>query len=228
MSALLLAMVLSAGPNDLADSRSNSGTAQSDARPYHEISADVRDAMKREALAENEAEQFTAIRDMAALYLELKHDPRLNEAPTLQQYKAKLWSRLTRVKKQLQRDIDRQNRELGRTAEEIDAELLARQQADETAASLAQQLSLVSYSMGGPGKLFAETGGGFGGAPVPDNGQALVELIQTIIQPDFWDVNGGPGSIVYYAPLKVLVVRATHEIHRQLGGGIGKIRAAGP
>lgn len=49
-------------------------------------------------------------------------------------------------------------------------------------------------------------------------GEALVELIRRTIAPDTWDVNGGPGSISYYRPLKVLVVRQTAEIHWLLGG----------
>jgi len=53
-------------------------------------------------------------------------------------------------------------------------------------------------------------------AQPPDNGQALVDLIQRTIEPPSWDVNGGPGSIVYFAPSRVLVVRQRSEIHQQL------------
>jgi len=49
-------------------------------------------------------------------------------------------------------------------------------------------------------------------------GEALVELIRTVIAPDSWDVNGGPGAIVYYKPLKVLVIYQTQEIHWLIGG----------
>ncbi|MGB1814196.1 MAG: hypothetical protein ACPHJ3_02490 [Rubripirellula sp.] len=51
---------------------------------------------------------------------------------------------------------------------------------------------------------------------VPDTGWRLVELIQRVIAPDFWDSRGGPGSIRYFAMRKVLVIRATTDIHEQV------------
>ena len=63
-----------------------------------------------------------------------------------------------------------------------------------------------------------------GGGPVRDNGRELVELIQRTIAPDTWDVNGGLGSIIYYQPLRVLVVRQTAENHGIVGGVVGGLR----
>ncbi|MDB4353266.1 hypothetical protein N9Z64_00900 [bacterium] len=51
---------------------------------------------------------------------------------------------------------------------------------------------------------------------VPDTGWELVELIQRIIAPDFWETRGGPGSIRYFAMRKVLVIRATTDVHEQV------------
>jgi hypothetical protein len=80
----------------------------------------------------------------------------------------------------------------------------------------------------GTGKHGAAAAGAFGGgAAGADYGPALVELIQRTIAPEFWDVNGGPGTIVYYAPLRVLVVRATSEMHHDVGAAVGAIRRAG-
>lgn len=193
-------------------------------RAYHEINRDLRDAMKRESLAESKAQRSDAIYDLVDLYGELKHDPRLETAPTLQQYKAKLWSRLVRVKNDLRREIARAQ------TDDTDRGQLpqaSRVDADAAAAGLASQLAFVSYSLGGPGQVLADTGGAFGGGAVRDYGADLVALIERTIAPDSWDVNGGPGSIVYYAPLQVLVVRATSEVHQKIGGAVGGIRAAG-
>lgn len=66
--------------------------------------------------------------------------------------------------------------------------------------------------------------GAAGGQTQPDYGKDLVELIERTISPDTWDVNGGPGSIVYYQPLHVIVVRQTGEIHEQLGGVLGQLK----
>ena len=66
-----------------------------------------------------------------------------------------------------------------------------------------------------------------GGGIVADtaaNGQALIDLIERTINPDFWDVNGGPGTIIYYAPLQCLVVLATGEVHEQIGGVLDAVR----
>jgi hypothetical protein len=58
----------------------------------------------------------------------------------------------------------------------------------------------------------------------PDHGQDLVDLIQRTIAPSSWDVNGGPGAIVYFSPLRAIVVRNRSEIHEQLGDVIGQMR----
>jgi len=59
---------------------------------------------------------------------------------------------------------------------------------------------------------------------MPDYGPHLVALIQRTIAPEFWNVNGGPGIIVYYPPLRVLVVRATSQVHGQIQDLNGKLR----
>ena len=51
---------------------------------------------------------------------------------------------------------------------------------------------------------------------IPDTGWELVELIQRIIAPDFWESRGGPGSIRYFAMRRVLVIRATTDVHEQI------------
>ncbi|HEY2882598.1 MAG TPA: hypothetical protein VGJ15_09195 [Pirellulales bacterium] len=55
-------------------------------------------------------------------------------------------------------------------------------------------------------------------------GLELVDLIQRVIAPRTWDINGGPGSIVYYPNLRVLVVTAPSEVHSQLGDALGQLR----
>ena len=88
--------------------------------------------------------------------------------------------------------------------------------------SLAASLLLMDASLGAPSTLLAR-GGRAGPA---DHGQELVDLIERTINPNFWDTNGGPGTIVYYAPLQCIVVRASGTIHERIGGAIGGLRAA--
>jgi hypothetical protein len=69
----------------------------------------------------------------------------------------------------------------------------------------------------------APAAGASGGA-APDFGPDLVQLIQETIAPPTWDVNGGPGTVYYYRPPRVLVIRQTSEVHGQLRGVLGQLR----
>lgn len=229
MSTFLVTLVLIAAPGE--HTAAVESTSADDLRPYHEIGRDVRAVMKREATAESDEERVRAIHAMTRLYREVKRDPRLTLAPTIKRYKDTLWSRLTKIKADLQRDIDHRAEARERATPAELAELLAAQQArqtaDRTTESLANQFALVSSSMGGPARVLAATGTGFGGGMVRDHGEELVELIERTISPEFWDTVGGPGSIFYYAPLRVLVVSATLEVHWKIGGAVGGLRRAG-
>jgi hypothetical protein len=70
--------------------------------------------------------------------------------------------------------------------------------------------------------------GGVGGQNIgqqqADSGPDLVSLIQTVIAPRTWDVNGGPGSVVYYRNLQALVIRAPSDVHGQVGDALGQLR----
>jgi hypothetical protein len=60
--------------------------------------------------------------------------------------------------------------------------------------------------------------------PVVDLGNDLVELIQHTIAPDTWEANGGNGTIMYFSPMRVLVVRQTGEVHDGLIGLVNGLR----
>lgn len=54
--------------------------------------------------------------------------------------------------------------------------------------------------------------------------QKLIDLIQETVSPETWDVNGGQGSIVYFANGHALVVLAPGDVHDELGGLIRQLR----
>lgn len=62
-----------------------------------------------------------------------------------------------------------------------------------------------------------------GGGMVEDPG-ALIALIENVIEPDFWESRGGPGSIQYWRPGMALVVRATGNIHGDVGKALRGLR----
>jgi hypothetical protein len=76
--------------------------------------------------------------------------------------------------------------------------------------------------LAGPGGG-AQPGGGWD-AMTAQNAQQLIDLIQATIAPTSWDVNGGLGTIMYFAPKQVLVVRQTGDVHEQVGGAIRGLR----
>ncbi len=80
---------------------------------------------------------------------------------------------------------------------------------------------------GGAAAGQAGAGGGFGGGieqQTQANGEALAQLIQDTIAPDSWDIRGGPGTIIYYNPLRALVIRQTGDAHEAIGGLLGAVR----
>jgi len=186
-------------------------------RRYHEIAQDMRLLLTLEATTTNEAERVATIYEMLPLYREIATDPRRLASPTLERYRIQLRSRLLQIQARLKRKLAREKNGPPRPVSLAEA----------TTDAIIDQMSLVGASARGPSQLFSSRGA-FGGAAMgPDYGLALVELIQTTIQPDFWDVHGGPGTIVYYAPLHALVVRATSEVHHKVGGAIKVIRKVG-
>lgn len=64
-------------------------------------------------------------------------------------------------------------------------------------------------------------------APPWDHGEELVRLIETTIDRNFWQRNGGEGRIHYYQPSRVLVVGATLDIHDSISDLLRQLRNSG-
>jgi hypothetical protein len=84
---------------------------------------------------------------------------------------------------------------------------------------LAQQGNVAGGNVGGQG---------LSGPGWIDRGWQLVELIRATVAPDTWDVNGGNGSIYYYRPLNVMVIRQTQAVHEEIGGVLNQLRRSSP
>jgi hypothetical protein len=206
-TSLLFVLTAVCGADDL-------GSSPPAARGLHEYHADISDLLKREALAKDPHVRAAAV----------VSDERFTTSDKLKEYRSRLWSRLSKVKTELKQQLAREARQANEPADDIDVLATADPAAVAAADSLASSLSLLDQAQGGPGRLLS-----FGGGALIDaNGRALVDLIERTINPAFWDVVGGPGTIVYYAPLQCLVVRATSEIHGQVGRLADDLRAAGP
>jgi len=201
----------------------------------HAYHGRLRTLLVAEAQCRDERQRGELIRAMCRLHQEMVADPRLASSPTLQEYRVQLWSRLRRIHSELKRSFAKADRAQSsgapsaRAAAPSSASALAILDGIDPAAVAAADVSscamtLVAQAAGGPASAVL----GYGGAAMPpDYGPALVALIERTINPAFWDVNGGPGSIVYYAPLHCLVVRATAEVHGNVGTLVEGLRAAG-
>lgn len=89
-----------------------------------------------------------------------------------------------------------------------------------TVVTLAQRGAPAGGQAGG-----ANGGGQSGGQTgVINRGWNLVALIRNTVAPETWDVNGGNGSIYFYRPLNVIVVRQTQAVHDELGEVLGQVR----
>jgi len=195
----------------------------------HQLRTAIRLALRQQALADTKSERTAAIREQCRLHDQLMRDEQMSQ-DARKQWISKLRNRLRRTQHDLKIQLARQQKQNSQLKETVSLHT-GEQYSHDFAATLAivsAPLGWASVSMGGPAAIFARTGAGHpGGGTVADNGQALIQLIQKTISPSTWDVNGGNGSIVYFAPLHALVVRAPSDIHRRTGGLLEQLRDAG-
>lgn len=176
------------------------------------IRRDVSELLRKENAAAGEEERGRLVQQMSAVYLEIVRDDRFVTNPVLQSQKGKLYTRLLRIRDELKRELRNERRESQEDPQQV-----------ALANSLAAHLQLASQTLGGPAAVFE---GASGGGPVVD-GAELIDLITSTVSPDHWNVNGGPGAIVFYRPALALVVRATGEVQGRVGDLVGGLREAG-
>jgi len=189
-------------------------------RRFQEIKQDLRAFSKHAQQATAVEQHAQAVFDLCVLYCEIRLDPRFATSSTLQGYANRINYRLNHTRQQLMRASRKRQARSGRDAE-------ARRRAgdrpgdrkfsDGQLAELAiPHLSLLmNHSTGGPAWVIDSTNGRFGGI-LQANADDLISLIEDILHPDTWATNGGPGTIRYWSPGMVLVVRATTEVHEDL------------
>jgi hypothetical protein len=236
---ILLIAVMGAAPSDTthpAASSSNDPTTAKVTRAVRsakELRQAVADALRR-ANAKRPDDALT-VGELVNLFKDLGTDQQLT-VQERQRLGVEVRSRLLRFAAQFQHEIGHAAQRAdsqggtagGAPAEDLNnlVELIQN--------TVGPQDWVLAQRIGGPAGA-GQTGAGLGGqAPgsagsaldqqAAANGQALVELIQDTIAPDSWDIRGGPGSIVYFNPLRCLVVRQTSEGHDALSDLLGAAR----
>lgn len=73
---------------------------------------------------------------------------------------------------------------------------------------------------GGPGDPLTNFfGPGLGQVQRMQNVANIINMIQTTVDPNSWQVNGGPGSVAFDFGTMSLVVKNSAEVHAMIGGG---------
>lgn len=161
----------------------------------------TRKLLRLESTEKDNTAKEAAATALCDLYVVIRSDDRYADSEMLQGDAAKLRRRLLSIARR--REI-----QLGRKGIERPAILKGKvDSAIEASLSQHQPLS---------GETIQHRQGSQAAGPVIDGGWQLVELIERIIAPDFWDQRGGSGTVHYFAMRRILVVRATSDVHQQI------------
>jgi hypothetical protein len=200
-----------------------------------------RKLLRQEALLKNGPEKNAAATALCDMYVILRLDSRYSGSKMLQGDATQIRRRLISIAKRNEKILNRegvprppnlssavsasitaaiqkhQNKAEGNEAEKNPpaagngSDKASGNFKDSTQASQDGDRSADPNSAAGQNAQGAQAAGG-----IPDTGWQLIELIQRVIAPDFWESRGGPGSIRYFAMRKVLVIRATTDTHEQV------------
>jgi hypothetical protein len=239
---ILLVAAMGVLPADSSQPAASSSAATATVAPANRSAKDLRkvvaDSLHR-ANAAKGVDRVSAVAAIVDLFRELGKDHQLSPQER-QRLGVEIRSRLLRFAAEFQHEISRAAQRLAADSEGIagaDAALDdLKNLVDVIRKNVGPEDWVLAQRIGAPGGAGqagvgggAQAGGGSASGSALDqqaeaNGQALVELIQDTIAPNSWDIRGGPGSIVYFNPLRCLVVRQTGEGHDALGDLLGGVR----
>jgi hypothetical protein len=187
------------------------------------IRTDVSDALRAEATTRRSGDNTPQVMRLVDLYLEMAAHPRRDTSPLLADLGEQVRLRLKTVRER----VERREPEKNSLAKKSPKPAAVADKAEGRV--LAQQVP----PAGAAGNQRNAVGQGAGVAVAPniaarptDFGPELVELIEAVVSPATWKINGGNGAIVYYSPLHVLVVSAPGDVHAQVGGVLQQLNAA--
>ena len=213
MSALLPASsILAAQPQNQPQPEHDANLPR---RTLSAIQLDVRAALRAEASTRRQGQNTQEVLRLIELYREMAAHPKRDQSPFLARLGVQVRSRLRKVRDH----IERQNARAQRDADKNEAQ-------HELAAPKTHVLAQQVAPPGGAAPGAQPAGPLAGAGPTFDYGPDLVDLIQRTISPATWDINGGNSSIVYFSPLRVIVVTAPGTVHGQVGDVLGQLRAA--
>lgn len=210
-ASLVAILLLTSSPGETPQPASAQGSIEKTVRPPHELRKAIHEALKRSAPA-GVPDPYAVTPDLLMLYAELRFDTQIEEFDR-KRLLGLLRNRLEAIAKNLEKAAD--------------PPLSRRPQATKLPPDVQPRGDvLAQQGLPAGGAAAGQNAGGIlgGGQGLPDNGQALVDLIKRTIAPTTWDDLGGLGTIYFYRPLRVLVIRQTGEVHEKIGGVMGGLR----
>lgn len=199
--------------------------------------ADIKAFSKRMDAADNSLQRTEATVDLASLYLRIVGDSRFLKSERLQGFRGRVAARLRTHQKQIVRARKKAEKASGKSKRDManvsfqapveDVEGMQSAVVDPHWRLLSEMSGSTGPSMYYGSGMYGTAGyfwRGQAGGQQDDNGDELVDLIEAILHPDFWQANGGPGVLYYYQPLRILVVRATTTVHEDLEDFLERLR----
>jgi hypothetical protein len=192
------------------------------ARSLTAIQTDVRATLTAEAKSRRDGNGVPQILRLVDLYLEMATHPKRDKSAMLDELGQQVRSRLVTIRDRINRQFtdakraDKSHKASSAATAPQENRVLAQQVPAQNAGNARQ----------GVGQGMAVTGIQRAAGLPADMGPELVELIEATISPATWNINGGPGAIVYYAPLHVFVVAAPQNVHEEIAGVIRQLNIA--
>lgn len=201
-------------------------------RSVTELREDSEALLKKSKTMAGTAIETAVIVDLCLLHREVVGHPKFGSNPQLDSVRARIAFRLKAVARDLEKQLERTQEQLASkaappSANESSRALTpaSRRSSFEVNLQSLRQAYCLDVLVGGPSQYLGYLPGNF--APPWDHGQELVNLIESTILPEFWQVNGGNGRIHYYQPLRILVVSGTSEMHDNLTDLLRRLRQLG-
>ena len=216
-----------------AFSQQRSTSDETEQATLYETLGDIKAFSKRIDNASGDMDRTDAIVDLGSLYLRVVGDSRFSRSKILQGYRGRIGIRLQKARTLIEREQKKaaaskdESRYVTRTEEQSEDDRLE-------SAVVDKQWQLVAHVVGGTAPSMYYGSGLYGtsghfyrgrvGGLLQDNGDELLNLIRTVLFPDFWQINGGSGRAYYYQPLRIIVIRATMRVHEDLTNLLERLR----
>jgi hypothetical protein len=188
------------------------------ARSLSAIQVDVHAALRSEAATRRLGDNASQVVRLIDLYREMAAHPKRHSSLFLRRLGLQLRARLENVRDHMERQDSLPER--GANATKVRLPALAAPKAR----VLAQQMGVPGGPVAGQAVQPAATA--IRDAATIDYGPELVDLIQQTISPATWDINGGNGTVAYFAPRRAIVVSAPERVHDKIDDVLGQLRSA--